>query len=409
MSKFLCRSCGSNSFFDFADLGFSPPSNEYYDDETPKKVNFSPLVVKVCSKCFLAQTIDFFKEDEIFTKNYPYFSSSSQFFLQHARNFSEVITEELSLNHKSFVVEIASNDGYLLNNFKRKKIPHLGIEPTKSTAAVSRKKGIRTIEKFFSRKTATLVKKNFSKADLIIGNNVLAHVPNLNDFVSGLKYLLKDEGTITLEFPHLLNLIKFNQFDTVYHEHFSYFSIFSLKECLRKHGLRIYKINKINVHGGSLRIYLTHDKSSIKTLNSVNQIIKEERKFGLNKKATYVNFQKEINKIRDNFLSFLIKAKKQKKRVCGYGAAAKSAVLINYCGIRKDLIPFVCDVSKHKQNKFFTGNFIPIKSPSEILSFKPDYIVIFPWNLNKEISESLNQYKNIRAKKVNVIPRIKVF
>jgi hypothetical protein len=195
----------------------------------------------------------------------------------------------------------------------------------------------------------------------------------------------------------------------VYHEHFSYFSIISLKECLRKHGLRIYKINKINVHGGSLRIYLTHDKSSIKTLNSVNQIINEERKFGLNKKATYVNFQKEINKIRDNFLSFLIKAKKQKKRVCGYGAAAKSAVLINYCGIRKDLIPFVCDVSKHKQNKFFTGNFIPIKRPSEILSFKPDYIVIFPWNLNKEISESLNQYKNIHAKKVNVIPRIKVF
>ena len=307
------------------------------------------------------------------------------------KHFVEEISKDLKLNKNSLVYEVASNDGYLLKNFVKKKINCVGIEPTKSTAEYSKKYGFKVVQKFFTKKFSNDLKLKYGKADLLIGNNVLAHVPDILDFIQGVKNILKKDGTAVFEFPHLLNLLKYKQFDTIYHEHYSYLSVIFLVKILKSSRLKIYKIKKINTHGGSLRVYLAHENSKIKLDNSVSNIISEEKKNSLHKKITYTLFEKKIQKIKVNFLNYLIEQKKKRKKIYAYGAAAKGNTLINYFGIKADLIEGVFDKAKSKQGKFLPGSRIPILEPSKIVRKKPDLIIIFPWNIEKEIKQYIKK------------------
>ena len=406
----ICRFCSNKVNHDFADLGFSPPSNSFLVKKQLNQPEITfPLKVQVCNSCFLVQVDEFAKHDEIFDKNYIYFSSYSSSWLEHARKYVEMMIKRFNINKESMVIEIASNDGYLLQYFKEKEINVLGIEPTGNTADVAISRGIKTIKKFFGKKLAKDLSARMNCADLILGNNVLAHVPDINDFVSGLPILLKKNGVVTFEFPHLKQLMINTQFDTIYHEHFSYLSFFTIKKIFYKHKLKIFDVQEIPTHGGSLRIYATHLNNANQKINSnVKKIHDLEIDFGLNSIQTYNDFQSKIEKVKDDLLDFLIKAKRKKKKIIGYGAAAKGITLLNFCGIRRDLISFIVDKSPHKIGKYSPGTHIPIFSEPEITKYKPDYIVIFPWNIKEEIMEQLEYVRTWNCKFLVAIPKINI-
>ena len=405
-----CRHCNYETKFKFVDLGNSPPSNEYLTEKyLDMPETYYPLQVFVCSNCWLVQTKDFSSGSELFKEDYAYLSSTSSSWLEHCKKYVKEIVNTLNLSSSSFVVELASNDGYLLNYFKDYEVPCLGIEPTEGTAKIAQRNGIETLIKFFGYETAKNVKKSHNKADLIIGNNVYAHVPDINDFTKGIKTLLKDNGTVTLEFPSLLSLINQNQFDTIYHEHFSYLSLTSVQNIFKTHGLKVWKIENLSTHGGSLRVYGCHKEASIGIDNSVQDQLNKEMDAGLQKIDSYENFQHSCEKIKISFLEFLLEAKKANKKVIGYGAAAKGSTLLNYSGVKDDLIEYVCDGAEFKQNKYMPGSHIPIKHPSALQADNPDYIIIFPWNIADEISSLLKDKINEGTKLVTFIPELKIW
>ncbi|HRN27604.1 MAG: methyltransferase domain-containing protein [Ignavibacteriaceae bacterium] len=405
-----CRFCSSENLNLFIDLGMSPPSNSFLTVEQLNNPEvFLPLKLWICNDCFLVQIDEYKNANEIFNNDYAYFSSYSTTWLNHSKNYVDMISKRLNLNCDSFVIEIASNDGYLLQYFKEKNIPCLGIEPTANTAKVAKEKGISTLTEYFTNSMAKQVAIEFGKADLILGNNVFAHVPDINDFVKGLKVLLKGSGTITLEFPHLLTLIENNQYDTIYHEHFWYFSVYSLQNVFRKHELTIYNIEELSTHGGSLRLYLKHfENSFISVLKNVQDVINNEIKHGINKLDYYQEFVNRVRKNKLDILEFLIRQKKDGKKIAAYGAAAKGNTFLNYCGIKNDLIDFVVDASPIKQNKLLPGSHIPIVSEKVLHLEKPDYVLIFPWNIKDEIFIQINYIKNWGGKFVVAIPNLEI-
>ena len=405
-----CRHCGSVLKNTFLDLGFAPPSNAYLDrDKLSSREVYYPLKVNVCEDCWLVQTEDYNEADELFTEEYAYFSSTSKSFVEHAKNYSQDIITRFNLSAQSFVMELASNDGYLLRNFVGSGIPCLGVEPTTSTAEAARKLDIEVIEEFFGEATANKIINSYQQADLIIGNNVYAHVPDINDFTLGMKVCLKDNGVITLEFPHLMNLIKHNQFDTIYHEHFSYLSLHSVNAIFKSSGLKIFDVDKLNTHGGSLRVYGCHAEDSRSVNESVTNLLLEETSSRLNTIETYKNFQSRAELAKDSFLEFLLMQKKNGKKVIAYGAAAKGNTLLNFAGIKTDLIQYVVDAAEAKQNKFMPGSHIPIVSPENLNSIKFDYIVILPWNLSDEIYNLLKDRVKNGTQFVTAIPELKIF
>lgn len=401
-----CRHCQNNLKVEFIDLNNSPASNSYLTFEQLNEPEvFYPLKTFVCENCFLVQIDEYKKSDEIFNKNYAYFSSYSTSWLNHAKCYVNMIINKQKLNKDSLVIEIASNDGYLLQYFNDKKIPCLGIEPTSSTAAIAKEKGIKVIIDFFS----SVLAKTLQKADLILGNNVLAHVPEINDFVKGLKIALKEDGIVTLEFPHLLNLINENQFDTIYHEHFSYLSLYTVKKIFEKENLKIFDVEELPTHGGSLRIYVCHlENKQIKIHKNVNTILKKEEDNKLFELSTYKEFNHKVNNIKYELLDFLLNCKKQNKKVVAYGAAAKGNTLLNYIGVKKDLINFVVDKSPHKKGKYLPGSHIPIVDEEELKKHKPDFILIFPWNIKDEIIDQLQYLKQWDTKFVVSIPKLEI-
>ena len=409
MKTVNCRICGWKTRKTFVDLGHTPLSNSYLKKNMIKNEKKFPLHALICTKCMLVQLEEFENPKKIFSE-YVYFSSYSKTWLKHAEEYVNKMTKKLNLNSDHLVIEIASNDGYLLQYFKKYKIPVLGIEPAKNIAKIAQKKKIPTITKFFGTKLAKEMVKSGKQPDLLLGNNVLAHVPKLNDFVEGLKILLKHEGVITLEFPHILQLINKNQFDTIYHEHFSYFSLITLKKLFEMHKLKIFDVEELNTHGGSLRIFVKHkDNNFEKERKSVKKILEKEKIFGLKKISTYTNFSQEVNSIRKELLNFLHKAKKDKKTVVGYGAPAKGNTLLNFCEINFELIDYTVDISPHKQKMYLPGSHILIKNPNEIFKTKPDYVLILPWNLKKEIMVQMKDIHKWGGKFVIPIPEVKIY
>lgn len=403
-----CRHCRAPLKHTFLDLGFAPPSNAYLTEADLSKPEIHyPLKVKVCDSCWLVQTDDYADADQLFTPDYAYFSSTSITWLDHAKSYSDLIIKKLNLNSESFVIEVASNDGYLLRNFVQAGIPCLGIEPTDSTAKVAETLGVPVLREFFGEALAKRLAKEGRQADLIIGNNVYAHVPNINDFTQGLKTALKPGGTITLEFPHLMRLIEQTQFDTIYHEHFSYLSLFTVSRIFSAAGLRIWNVEKLSTHGGSLRIFGCHQEDQRETQQSVNLLLKEEQIEGLQQLNTYLEFQSRADRIKNDLLSFLVEKKQLGKTVIGYGAAAKGNTLLNYAGIKPDLVAYICDAAPSKQGKFMPGSHIPIFSPNKLFKSKVDFILIFPWNLAQEIKADCMLQKKIHSKFVIAVPEMK--
>ena len=405
-----CRHCQKKLEHLFLDLGSAPPSNAYRSKEELNKPEISyPLRIMVCDSCWLVQTEDFVDADAMFNTEYAYFSSTSSSWLEHAAAYSKMIQKKLRLNTDSFVVEVASNDGYLLKNFVEENIPCLGIEPTDSTAEAAEKLGIPVQREFFGNKLAEELKANSKQADLIIGNNVYAHVPDINDFTHGLKKLLKPSGTITLEFAYLLNLIEENEFDTVYHEHFSYLSLHAVVAIFENAGLKIYDVEELLTHGGSLRVYGCHKKADFDATDRVHKQLQKEKDDGLLNLETYVTFQQKAEKVKNELLSFLIEQKTNGKSVVGYGAAAKGNTLFNYGGIKPDLLPYVCDAALSKQGKYLPGSNIPIFLPDIIKKEKPDYVLIIPWNIAEEISKQLSIVRDWGGKFVTAVPEMHIF
>ncbi len=404
-----CRFCKSRRLTNFVNLGKTPLSNSFLSKEhLRKKEKKYPLHVFVCNNCLLVQLDEFENPSKIFSE-YAYFSSFSKSWLEHSKKFVKQMIKRYKIDEKNQVIEIASNDGYLLQFFKEEKIPVLGIEPAKNVAKIARKKGIPTVTKFFGIKTANELLKKGMEADLIIGNNVLAHVPNLNDFVSGLKILLKKDGVISLEFPHILKLIQKNQFDTIYHEHFSYFSFYTVKKIFLKHQLTIFDVNEISTHGGSLRIFIKHNKNKkIKIKNSVKNLIKKEKRCQINKIKTYKKFQPKIENIKKNIQQFFLTTKRERKIIVGYGAPAKGNTLLNYCEISKKDLEYTVDISPYKQGLYLPGTHIEIKNPKEIRKTKPDYVFILPWNLKDEILDQHKYIKKWGGKFITPIPKVKI-
>jgi len=383
-----CRHCDSLLQHTFLDLGFAPPSNAYLSSaDLIKPELYYPLKLNACAQCWLVQTEDYVQADELFPPDYAYFSSTSSNWLAHAKSYTKAITERLHLNETSFVIEIASNDGYLLKNFVEANIPCLGIEPTASTAAVAEMLGIPVLREFFGESLGRQFAEEGKQADLIAGNNVYAHVPDINDFTRGLKAALKSGGTITLEFPHLMRLIEHKQFDTVYHEHFSYLSLHTVSRIFKQTGLRVFYVEELSTHGGSLRVFGCHQNDSRVTTESVNSMLSEEVSRGLQSLTTYQNFQARADKVKDDLLSFLIEQKRVGKKVVAYGAAAKGNTLLNYAGVKPDLLPFVCDAAPAKQGKYMPGSHIPILPPSALTESAPDYVLILPWNIAAEVKQ----------------------
>jgi hypothetical protein len=404
-----CRHCKAFLKHTFLDLDYAPPSNAYLskEDLNHPEVYF-PLKIKVCDQCWLVQTEDYTQADELFTHDYAYFSSTSSSWLTHARQYAEKMTTDLGLNAQSLVIEVASNDGYLLKNFVTTGIPCLGIEPTDSTAAAAEKLGIRVMREFFGEALGKQLAKKSQQADLIVGNNVYAHVPDINDFTRGLKVTLKPGGTITLEFPHLMRLIEQAQFDTVYHEHFSYLSLQTVSHIFSAVGLRVWNVEELSTHGGSLRVYGCHQDDPRSTQAAVSSVLQKETKHGLQDLNTYLSFQSRADKIKDDLLSFLIEQKRAGKKVVAYGAAAKGNTLLNYAGVKPDLIEFVCDAAQAKQGKFMPGSHIPILHPSEILKRQFDYMLILPWNIASEIVQQNSLLKTKGVHFLTAIPELEV-
>lgn len=410
MSRSCCRSCGTRLEHTFVDLGMSPLANSYIKPEQLNRMeSFYPLHVYVCAKCLLVQLEQFSTPHDIFS-DYAYFSSFSDSWVTHAKTYVDMITDRFRLNHNSKVVEIASNDGYLLQNFVAQGIPALGVEPAANVAEVAKKKGINTKVAFFGEKTAVDLCADGWSADLIIGNNVLAHVPDLNDFVEGLKVLLKPTGLITMEFPHLLQLMEQNQFDTIYHEHFSYFSFIAVEQVFARHGMKLFDVEELPTHGGSLRIYACHDQDGSKQIEArVYELKSREEAAGFNQLNHYLSFSPQVEATKRKLLSFLISARNDGKRVVGYGAPAKGNTLLNYCGVRTDLIDYTVDRSPHKQGHFLPGVRIPIYAPEQIRQTHPDYLLILPWNLREEVMQQMSWIREWGGKFVVPIPEVKVY
>ena len=403
-----CRHCANDGFIPFADLGSAPPSNAMRAAPDSPETEY-PLVVAVCDRCFLAQVDDHPRAEEIFGSDYSYFSSYSKSWLAHAERFAALETGRFGLGPGSQVLEIASNDGYLLQYFRALGIPVLGVEPTANTAEVAIGKGIPTIVDFFGQGLAE--QRLAGSADLIVGNNVFAHVPDINDFSAGLKTALKPDGVISLEFPHLLRLIEQVQFDTIYHEHFSYLSLGTAERILGSRGLRVFDVAQLSTHGGSLRVFAAHaeDESRPRSPN-VDAILAEEEGAGLRGRAIYESFQPRIDAVRSAFRTFLLDQRAAGAKVAGYGAAAKGNTLLNACAIKGNaLIGFVADASPHKQGRFLPGSGIPVVAPERIDADRPDFIIIFPWNLRDEIAGQLEHARGWGARFVTAIPELRVW
>ena len=404
-----CRFCDKELTRLFVSLGVSPLSNAYLKKEQLfKKESFYPLDVYVCDRCFLVQLPEFENPENIFS-DYAYFSSYSDTWLKHAKDYVDKMTGLFGIGKSSYVVEVASNDGYLLQYFQQNGVPVLGIEPALNVAKVAKKKGVPTEASFFSRETAKRLLSEGKAADLLLGNNVLAHVPDLNDFVSGLKILLKPDGVVTMEFPHLLRLIKGNQFDTIYHEHFSYFSFLTVEKVFAAHGFAIFDVEELSTHGGSIRIYAKHQNDDKKSVSKrVHNMLDKEINAGFGDIKHYLAFNDQVKSVKRDILSFLIKAKREGKTVVGYGAAAKGNTLFNYCGIRNDFIDYTVDRSPYKQGHYLPGTHIFIDKPERIRETRPDYVFILPWNIKEEIMQQMFFIREWGGKFVIPIPKVLV-
>ena len=404
-----CRFCGSRLDHTVVDLGLSPLCESYVPAEKLGAMEaFYPLHVRVCAECLLVQIPEFVPPDDIFTE-YAYFSSYSSAWLKHAEDYVGMISERLALDAGSSVVELASNDGYLLQYFVRRGIPSLGIEPAANTARAAAEKGVETLVRFFGRGLAEELRAAGRQADLVIGNNVLAQVPDLNSFVAGIRVLLKPTGTATLEFPHLLRLIEGNQFDTIYHEHFSYFSFLSAENLFRRQGLVLFDVEEIPTHGGSLRIYARHAEDGSRPITERAQRLRQrEVEAGLLRLGTYAGFGEQVKETKRKLLEFLIAAKRAGKRVAGYGAPGKGNTLLNYCGVGTDFIDFTVDRSPYKQGKFLPGTHIPIFAPDKLREVRPDYVLILPWNVKDEIVQQMSDVRSWGGQFVVPIPEVRV-
>ncbi|MBW4453347.1 MAG: class I SAM-dependent methyltransferase [Nostoc indistinguendum CM1-VF10] len=405
-----CRFCGTVLQHTFVDLGMSPLCESYVAAEQLNQMEpFYPLHVYVCDRCFLVQLQEYVSPQDIFS-HYAYFSSYSDSWLQHAKNYTKKVTERFKLNSSSHVVEIASNDGYLLQYFVSQGIPVLGIEPAANIAEVAITKGIPTTVKFFGQNTADELVADGTQADLLIGNNVLAHVPDINDFVAACKILLKPEGVITMEFPHLMRLMEGNQFDTIYHEHFSYLSLLTVEKVFAAHGLTIFDVEEFSTHGGSLRIYGCHlDDNSKSISEDVKDLRAREEAAGFINIERYFSFAEKVKDTKFQLLEFLIAAKRQGKSIVGYGAPGKGNTLLNYCGIREDFLDYTVDRNPFKQGKFLPGTHIPIFHPNKIQETKPDYLLILPWNLKNEVMSQMSFVRDWGGKFVVPIPEVNVY
>lgn len=401
-----CRHCSTPLSLRFLDLGFAPPSNAYLTptDLNKPEVTF-PLRLLACRTCRLVQTEDYAASDALFTEDYAYFSSTSQGWLDHAARYADMVVDRFALGPESHVMEVASNDGYLLKNFVAKGIPCVGVEPTQSTADAARALRIEVVQDFFGMDLAQML----APADLIMGNNVYAHVPDINDFTAALRATLKPEGVVTLEFPHLMRLVEHCQFDTVYHEHYSYLSLLTVEQMFAAQGLRVFDVEELTTHGGSLRVFGCHRDASHVQTSAVNALLDEEKARGMNSDGFYQSFQARADLIKDDFLRFLLQAKADGKSVAAYGAAAKGNTIMNYAGIRPDLIPFVCDAAAAKIGKLMPGSHIPILAPSELRARRPDYLVILPWNIADEVKAQCSDLAALGTLFVTAVPNLKVF
>jgi len=402
-----CRHCRSPVEQGFVDLGFAPPSNAYLsEDDLLQPEKYFPLKVRVCDQCWPVQTEDYAAADELFSSDYAYFSSTSSGWLAHAARYAEMMTHRFGLGSHSFVIEVACNDGYLLKNFVAAGIPCLGVEPTASTAAAAEKLRIPVLRKFFGEQLGRELAATGRQADLIAGNNVYAHVPEINDFTRGLKAALKPGGTITLEFPHVMRLIEHVQFDTVYHEHFSYLSLYTVTRIFAAAGLRIWDVEELPSHGGSLRIFGAHELDQRPSSPRVEALLREERQRGLQSLDEYRRFQARADRVKDDFLAFLLDCKRRGDKVAAYGAAAKGNTLLNYAGIKPDLLPFVCDAAAAKQGRYLPGSHIPVLAPGVLAQRRPDYLVILPWNIAAEVREQNAALVALGTRIVTAVPRL---
>lgn len=405
-----CRHCNADLSKVFIDLGSAPPSNAYLINATiniPEK--WFPLKVMVCDHCWLVQTEDYSGADELFSSDYAYFSSFSSTWLAHVKRYVADMITRFKLNAKSYVLEVAANDGYLLQYVKEAGIPCLGIEPTGSTASAARQKGIDIVESFFSVKLAEKLAREGKCADLMVANNVLAHVPDINDFVSSFAVLLKSNGIATFEFQHIVQLIAQNQFDTIYHEHYSYLSLTAVDRIFEKNGLLVFDVEKISTHGGSLRVFACRkDSGNYKRSKRVSDLLSLEACAGIATANYYEDFQNKASKVKNDFLAFLVGARIKGKKTIGYGAAAKGNTLLNYAGVRSDLVSFVVDLNPAKQGKYLPGSRIPIVDESQIRAFRPDHVIIFPWNLKEEIIAQLSYVRDWGGKFVTAVPELEI-
>lgn len=408
-SGYSCRFCGEWLRETFVDLGLSPLCETYIKaEDLGKPEPLYPLHSFVCERCFLVQLPEHVGAGEIF-EEYAYFSSYSESWLQHAREYVAAISARLHLGDHSLVVELASNDGYLLQYFLADGVPVLGIEPARNVARAALKKGIPCVTEFFGENLAHRLVADGRKADLLLGNNVLAHVPDINDFVAGMKILLADSGVITMEFPHLLRLVEENQFDTIYHEHFSYLSFTTVEQIFGAHGLTIFDVEELSTHGGSLRIYVCHrDDKSKSTSRRVGELREMEENWGVRRVERYRSFAKQVEETKRNILRFLIEAKEMGKSIAGYGAPGKGNTLLNYCGIRRDFLDYTVDLNPYKQGKYTPGTRIPIYAPEQIRETRPDFLFILPWNLKREIIAQNEFIREWGGKFVVPIPKVEI-
>lgn len=403
----VCRFCGHEIEDTFADLGLSPLANEYVSEEELKMgQHYYPLHVKVCRHCYFVQTMEYKSPESIF-RNYQYFSSYSTSWVEHARKYVDMIIERKMLSQNSLVAEVACNDGYLLQFFVTAGIPCYGVEPAENVAAFAEQKGITVYKEFFNDKYAEILAEEGKRVDLLIGNNVMAHVPDINSFLKGIKIILKPDGIATFEFPHIMNLINLNQFDTIYHEHFSYLSLIFLCKACSKHGLKIIDVEELPTHGGSLRVYIVHEDLGIAVNETVEQISNKERNAGLDNIDTYIQFSERVKETKRNIVTNLSNLKSKPVKIAAYGAAAKGNTLLNYCGIGKDMIDFVVDANPHKQGLYLPGTQIPIVSQEYLQKHVPDYLIILPWNLKEEIIDQISAL-NLRCKYITLIPNFQI-
>lgn len=411
MAQIECRFCSSELEHTFVDLGMSPIANDMLSKEKLNSMEpFFPLHVYVCEKCFLVQLPEHQSPEAIFNDQYTYFSSYSESWLRHAKKYVDMMTDRFSYDENSLVVELASNDGYLLQYFKEKSIPVLGIEPAGNAAQVAIDKGVPSLVKFFGENTATELLNEGKKADLILGNNVLAHVPDINDFVSGMTILLKSDGIVTVEFPHLMSLMELNQFDTIYHEHFSYLSLSTVNEIFLKHQLKVFDVQQLESHGGSIRVFATHVDNDEQSLSDdLKAMLKQEEEKGYRNISHYLGYQDKVNLTKRNLLKFLIGEKEKGKTIVAYGAPAKGNTLLNYCGVRTDFIDYTVDKSPHKQGMYLPGVHIPVYDPKKIVETRPDYVIILPWNLRIEISQQMEEVRSWGGKFVVTMPALEIF